>query len=73
MLQHLRETSGDMKICFYCQELIEGAAEVVGDGFSMSGARPDVHAHPEYAPFSASGADGPHPSVPGRISDTGRP
>ncbi|MFJ5192022.1 hypothetical protein ACIQCQ_07815 [Streptomyces sp. NPDC088394] len=73
MLQHLREASGVMKICFYCQELIEGAAEVVGDGFSMSGARPDVHAHPKCAPFTVSGADEPHLGVRGRISGTGRP
>jgi hypothetical protein len=56
LLQHLREARDVMKICIYCQEVIEGAAAALGDGFSMSGARPDALAHPDCVPFTASDA-----------------
>ncbi|MFE3941658.1 hypothetical protein ACFXPV_07255 [Streptomyces sp. NPDC059118] len=47
-----------MKICIYCQEVIEDEAAFVGDGFSMSGARPDVLAHPDCGPGAVSYAAG---------------
>ncbi|MCX5396742.1 hypothetical protein [Streptomyces sp. NBC_00102] len=42
------------RVCIDCDRVIIGAADVVANGHSASGARPDIYAHPDGDPACAA-------------------